>query len=348
MKKTKFAVALMVMLSMTLLVFTGCGGSGGSSEGESGEYTIRISHTMPDSHSYNQAGLKFKELIEERSDGRITVEVYPNGQLGAERESIEAVQAGTLEMVITGTSAMSGFVPEWQVFDLAYLFQDYDEFWEVMGSDIGEKYNKEYSVEQGFRGLGIGCMGTRNINSTKGPVETIDDMKGLKLRVMESNVHIETFKAMGAAPVTMAFSELFTALEQGTVDAEESVPSGAYSSKTSEICKYYSLTEHFWLPCNMFASEKWFQTLSEEDQALVEECGAEAMAYQWEYHQKDDEEKLQLMIDEGTMVNEVKDKAPFIEAAHSVYEKVIADIPNGADTMNEMGELLGRDMYEAF
>ena len=347
MKKFKLLISLVTILALVTLTFAGCGSNSADDEG-SDSYKIKIAHTMSDKHSYNQAALKFKELIEDETDGRIEVEVYPTGQLGAEREAIEAVQAGTLEIVVTGTSAMSGFVPEWQIFDFAYLFQDFDEFWEVMRGDIGEKFNEEYSVAAGFRGLGIGCMGIRNVHSTKGPINTLSDMKGLKLRVMESNVHIATFKAMGASPVTMAFSELFTALEQGTVDAEEAVPSGAYTSKTYEICKYYSKTEHFWLPCNMFASEKWLQTLSEEDQDLIKKVGAQAMVYQWEFHEQDDAEKIQLMVDEGTIVNEVENKTPFIEAAHSVYKEILTKVPHGEETMDAMSELLGRNMYETF
>lgn len=347
MKRFKPIISVSLILALTVITFTGCYGNA-EKKTSNDSYTIKIAHSMAPEHSYNAASEKFKEIVEKKTDGRINVEVYPNSQLGGERETIEAVQAGTLEMVMTGTSAMSGFVPEWQVFDMAYLFKDYDEFWKVMKSGIGEKFCHEYSEEKGFRGLGIGCMGTRNVHSVNKPVYDIGDMKGLKIRVMESNVHIKSFKAMGAAPVTMAFSELFTALEQGTVDAEESVPSAAYTSKTYEICNYYSLTEHFWLPCCMFMSEKFFQTLSEEDQALVEEAGAEAMEYQWQYHEKEDKEKLQIMKDAGTKVNEVKDKKPFIKAAHSVYNDILEDVPHGEETMEEMGKMLGRDMHEVF
>ena len=348
MKRLKLIISSVLVAVLIATAFTGCGGSSDEKKTSNDSYTIKIAHSMATEHSYNAAAQKFKEIIEEETDGRITVEVYANGQLGAERETIEAVQAGTLEMVVTGTSAMSGFVPEWQVFDMAYLFNDYDEFWTVMKSDIGEKYCHEYAEEKGFRGLGIGCMGTRNVHSVTNPVYDMEDIEGMKVRVMESNVHIKSFKAMGAAPVTMAFSELFTALEQGTVDAEEAVPSAAYTSKTYEICKYYSLTQHFWLPTCMFISEKFFQTLSLEDQALIEEAGDQAMEYQWEYHKQADEESLEIMKEAGTQVNEVKDKTPFVKAAHSVYEDILEDVPHGKETMEEMERMLGRDMYEVF
>lgn len=278
---------------------------------------LKLGTSTQPSHIYNLAADHFAKIVADKSGGDIEVQVFPAAQLGSERDMVEGLQLGSLEMTLTSTGPMGNFIPQVKLFNLPFLFKDRESCYRVLDGEIGTQIADRF-VKVGIRSLGWYENGFRNITNSKVAVEKPEDMKGIKIRVMEDDVFILTMKALGASPLPMAFGELYTALEQKTVDAQENPLAIIYSSRFFEVQKYLAMTGHFYSPAVMLISEITWQSLSPDQQKIIAEASAAARDYERGLSLKADQDLEAACAKEGMTVTH-PDKAPFAEAVADVY-----------------------------
>ncbi|ANU17719.1 C4-dicarboxylate ABC transporter substrate-binding protein [Planococcus maritimus] len=328
-----------LILLMLVLILAACGrpDSGSSSDGEGGEgetYTIRLAHLVPEEQSSHVAAVDFKEKLEAESDGRLKVELYPNGQLyGSDREAIEAVQLGNIEMTIPAVAAMASFNEKFQVFDLPFLFNNNEAAYKALDGDLGQELMADLE-SNGLKGLVFGENGFRHVSNNEGPIEKPEDMEGLKMRTLESPLHTDTFNAFGANASPFAFGELYTALQQGTYDAMDCPISLYYTNKFYEVQDYLTLTGHVYAATSLLMNDDFYNDLPEDLQELLMEASEDFRTQQRELAQQQDTEFMDQLEAEGMQINDLTDEQrdAFREAAAPVYEKYEGQI--GADLID--------------
>ncbi|MGB6778173.1 MAG: DctP family TRAP transporter solute-binding subunit [Planococcus citreus] len=317
-----------LILLMLVLILAACGrpdsGSSSGDEGGDGEtYTIRLAHLVPEEQSSHVAAVDFKEKLESESDGRIKVELYPNGQLyGSDREAIEAVQLGNIEMTIPAVAAMASFNEKFQVFDLPFLFNNKEAAYKALDGELGQELMADLE-SNGLKGLVFGENGFRHVSNNEGPIEKPEDMEGLKMRTLESPLHTDTFNAFGANASPFAFGELYTALQQGTYDAMDCPISLYYTNKFYEVQDYLTLTGHVYAATSLLMNDDFYNDLPEDLQELLMEASEEFRDQQRELAQQQDTEFMDQLVAEGMQINDLTDEQrdAFREAAAPVYEK---------------------------
>jgi tripartite ATP-independent transporter DctP family solute receptor len=287
------------------------------------------------------------KIVADKTKGELEIQLFPASQLGSERDAAEGLQLGTLEMTLTSTGPLGAFVPEVKVFNLPFLFKDRDEAYKVLDGAIGEEIAAKF-VPKGIRSLGWYENGFRNITNSRNPINKPEDLKGLKIRVMEDNVFILTMKAMGASPLPMAFGELYSALDQKTVDAQENPLAVIDSSKFQEVQKFLAMTGHFYSPSMLLVSEKFWQKLTKDQQQIMMDAAKEAKAYERKLSMEADQTLEAKLAKEGMTVTK-PDKAPFMAVVKSVYTnpevlKSIGggDAKKGEDLVKKILAALGR------
>ncbi len=282
------------------------------------QQSIVVGHALsPDSH-YGIGAQAFIDTLTELSGGEFTGEQAPAGQLGGERDMIEGLQIGSLDVVVTSTGPLGNFVPEVYVLDLPFLFRDYDHARTVLDGEIGQELLDKIG-ENDLVGLAWTENGFRHVTNSQRAVNTPEDLAGLKLRTMENRVHMEAFGDMGASPTPMAFPELFTALQQGVVDGQENPITVISASKFWEVQKYVSLTGHVYSPAVILASPILFDGLTEEQQGWFREAAtASAAATRAEVNRLEDA-GVALLRENGMEVTTDIDKAPFAALAEPAY-----------------------------
>jgi len=323
MKKRTFA-----LISMLLVVFlAACGGNSNSSGNEgggsgSGNYTIGVTYTTPETGATHIGLEKFKELVEEQTDGDVQIELYPNGQLYAsEREAIEAAQSGNIEMTVAASAPVAGFDENFLALDLPFIFSDHDTAYEALDGELGQTL-LDGLTEIGLVGLAYGETGMRSITNNKHPIESPDDLQGLKIRTMENEVHIETFKEYGANASPFAFGELYSALQQNTYDGMENPINLIDQMKFYEVQDYLTISNHAYTATVAFMNQDFFESMPKEYQDIIKDAASESMDYQREVAQQQDEEGIEV-IEEHMEINELtpEQKEIFIEAAEPIFDK---------------------------
>ena len=268
-------------------------------------YKIKVAYVVPETQSTHIAAKEvFKKYVEAQSKGKIQVELYPNGQLGGDRQAIEAVQLGTIQMTIPAVAVLSGFEPRFQVFDLPFLFKDKQAAYKALDGDLGNALNAAL-LPLGLRNLAYAENGFRNITNNRGPIRTPGDLKGLKIRTMENPVHIATFKALGANPTPMSFGELYTALQQKTVDAQENPIPLIYTTKFYEVQKYLTLSGHVYAATALLMNDKFFSSLPKDLQKVVQEGAERYRTEQRKMSAQQDKEMLAKLKASGMQINEL-------------------------------------------
>ncbi len=287
------------------------------------QQSVVVGHSLSPTSHYGLGAQAFIDTLEDLSGGAWTGEQAPAGQLGGERDMIEGLQIGSLDVVITSTGPLGNFVPEIYALDLPFLFRDYEHARTVLDGEIGDELLAKIDENQ-LVGLAWSENGFRHVTNSQRPVRTPADLDGLKLRTMENRVHMEAFSEMGAAPTPMAFPELFTALQQGVVDGQENPVTVITASKFWEVQDHASLTGHVYSPAVVLASPILFDGLSEEEKGWFREAAAaSAEATRTEVNRLEDA-GVALMRENGMEVIEDIDKAPFAELAQESY-KVYTD-----------------------
>lgn len=326
---------------ITLFILSACGrpdsGTTTTEDGESSEdtYTIRLAHLVPEEQSSHVAAVAFKEKLESESDGRLIVELYPNGQLyGSDREAIEAVQLGNIEMTIPAVAAMASFNEKFQVFDLPFLFNNNEAAYKALDGELGQELLADLENND-LKGLVFGENGFRHVSNNEGPIESPADLEGLKMRTLESPLHTDTFNAFGANASPFAFGELYTALQQGTYDAMDCPISLYYTNKFYEVQDYLTLTGHVYAATALLVNNDFYSSLPEDLQEIMTEASEEFRTDQRKLAQQQDGEFMDKLKEEGMQINDLTDdqRNEFREAAQSVYTKYESQI--GKDLIDQ-------------
>ena len=306
------------------LAFAGGAKDGGSS-GSKKNYTLRYAELNPDGHIMDLCGDHFADLVKQKSGGRITIQVFPSGQLGDEKTMYQTVQmGGTIDICRANTNSLGDFgVKKLTLFGLPFIFRDRTHLWNVLNSEIGKEFLHEpEDLNTGFHGLFYLDEGSRNFFTVKNkPVKDISDFKGLKLRVPTTELMTETVAAMGVQSTPISFSELYSALQTGTVDGAEQPHSGYFSNRFYEVAPNYILSGHTYSPSIVIMSQSCWDKLDEEARKIIMEASAETMAWNKANIEKLDNELLENIKKAGANVVEVADKTPYVNATKSVSEK---------------------------
>ena len=283
---------------------------------------IKLGHGLSVSHSVHIAMEFMAERLKEKSDSTVLIEIYPNQQLGTERESLELLQIGSLGMTKVSTGVLENFVPELKVLGLPFLFRDKDHRYKVLEGEIGENL-LDASLPKRLKGLTFYDAGSRSFYS-KSPMEKPADLKGLKLRVMESATAMNMVTSLGGSPTPIAWGELYTALQQGIVDgAENNLPS-FHLSRHYEICKYLMLDEHSAIPDELLISTLIWNRLSPQEQKWLKEAAMESLEFQKKIWQEAELEALSEVQKAGVIVTR-PDKEGFRELVKPMYEEFSKD-----------------------
>ena len=237
-----------------------------SSCGElSNHKVVYLAHTLPTSHPVHQGMVVFAEKVNEESGGKLSVKIFPDGQLGTEREVLELLQIGSIAMTKVSAAAMANFAPEYKVLGVPYLFRDKEHLYKVLEGKTGENLLQSGS-DFLLRGLCFYDAGSRSFYTKNKPIKTPSDLDGLKIRVMNHQMSVDMVNEMGGSATPMAYGELYTALQQGVVDGAENNPPSFVTSRHYEVCKYYTLDEHSSIPDVLVIGTKYWETLSSEEQ----------------------------------------------------------------------------------
>ena len=282
----------------------------------SAQTALKIGHGHSEQHSFHLAMQKFSEILEEKAPGAFEVTLYPQATLGSEREMQEQLTTGTLEITITGVLAI--FEPKITLLELPYLFRDREHIKEGQQSEAVQNLAGGLP-EKGVRLIGFLENGFRNITNSTRPINTPEDVKGLKIRTPENLAQIETFTALGASPTPMPFSELYAALRQGVVDGQENPLQNIHDGKLHEVQKHLALTGHIYNSAYIIISEAFFQNLSDEQKTAILEAAKEAGDWQFDYIAQRDAELLGLLKEAGMEVTE-PDPAAFRTATEPAYD----------------------------
>ena len=300
--------------------------------------TMRVASVVEGSSPVYVGLEAFKKRVEELTKGRVDVTVY-KGTLGkGERQLYEAAQLGTLEGVVTSTGPLSAFVPEADLFNLPFLFRNTQHAFKVVDGDIGEDFNKK-AIAKGYRILGWWVIGTRNTSNRTRPINSPDDYKGLKIRTMESPPFIALYKAMGAVPVPMSITEVYTALNQGTIDGIDGSLGAQLEFKHIEVLKYAAVTDHVVLFFPFAVSERWFQGLPKDVQQAIVKAEAEARPLQRKADEDYNKGIEAEWVRQGKVVTH-PNIAPFQRVAESTYAQFYDKVGGKSlvDRIKKMGE----------
>ncbi|MDR9439534.1 MAG: TRAP transporter substrate-binding protein [Halomonas sp.] len=281
--------------------------------------TINLGHTLSDSSHYSVGADAFKETLERLSDGEFEVVEHTSGALGGERAMIEGLQIGTVDVVITSTGPLGNFVPQTYVLDLPFLFEDYDQARCVLDGEIGQELLDKMGNHD-LVGLAWSENGFRHMTNSKRAVKTPADAEGLKVRTMENKVHMEAFEQMGVHPTPMAFPEVFTALQQGTVDGQENPITVIVATKFWEVQDHLSLTGHVYSPAAVLGSPILLDGLSEEQHGWFEQAAQASAEATREEVSRLEREGVELLRENGMTVETDIDKGPFQEAVKPAYQ----------------------------
>lgn len=324
-----FRYLLAGAMSVMMLVTAACSSSTGSSAGANkpGEkMVVKLGHVTNDKSAIHKGAIKFKELVESKSNGQIEMQVIPGGQLGTEKDLVEGTKLGTIQITIPSAAVLSNFVPKAAVLTLPYV---------IKGSNERERYAtflklaktdayKEIGAEAESVGLvafpeAVWWVGDRHVTTKEKPVRTPEDLKGLKIRTPDAQAHTEPFKVLGANVTPMNISEVYMSLKTGTIQAQENSVNQIYTNKFHEVQKYVNLTGHMTQNELPVVSLAWWKTLSADQQKIITDAMYEAGVYMSEIQLKANEDELQELVKNGMEVIEV-DQALFKEATKDIYK----------------------------
>lgn len=337
----KRTLALLLSLVMTIGLLAGCGSNsdagggdtGGNSGGTDGNYIITLAHATAENGTAQIFALAFKEYIEANSDGQITVNIFPNGQLGADREVLEAVQNNEVTMTVTANAVQANFVTDAFILDIPFTFSTVEAMRYTLNDPTYIDVIRQSYADAGFYLMGVTDQEFRVLSCNK-PVYTPDDLKGMTIRTMENEYHMEAWRLLGANPTPLAFTELYTALQQGTVDAEENPVELIYTQRFYEQQDYIVMTNHLGQMAPWVMNKEFYDSLPENLQAVVDEAyvvGEEAL-----YQYMEENDRLQEMVDYGVEVIELTPEQlkPFADATAPVGDMI--------------REVVSEEVYNAF
>lgn len=283
---------------------------------------IRLAHVTAEGSHFDYAAKKFAELVAQKTDGKVKVEIYPAGQLGDERTVLEALQIGGIEATIIGHDPLAQFTPVVTAISLPYIFRNREHAYKVLSGPFGDEI-RAATLKKGMRVVEFGENGYRVISNSVRPITKPADVVGLRIRSPQSPVNLAVTKALGGNPVAAPFTEVYTMLQQRVIDGQENALPQIYDSKYYEVNKYLSLTNHIMTFTVFLVSEKWFDTLSPEMKQIVLDLGKQAMMDQRTYSQNLADNVLVNQLKQAGMEVNAPDLEPFREATKNVHKEFI-------------------------
>ncbi len=300
-----------ICAAMAIMLLSGC-------RSENKVTVLKLAHALDIVHPVHRGLVFMCAKVKEHSNGKMRIDVYPGGQLGAERELIELLQIGSLAMTKVSTAPLESFVPEMQIFGMPYLFRNQEHRWKVLNSPTGKSLL--LSGESYFlRGLCYYDAGSRSFYSVNKPIRAPDDLKGMKIRVMKSITAVQMIQTLGGSPTPIPWGELYTALQQGVVDGAENNAPSFYTSHHYEVCKYYSIDEHTAVPDILLISTLAWKDLTQQEKEWLQKAVDESVVYQKELWEEATRQALEEIQKAGVQII-YPDKQPFIQAIQSIYD----------------------------
>ena len=281
--------------------------------------TLRLGHGLDVSHSVHKAMVKMGEDLNELSSGKLKLEIYPSQQLGTERQCLELLQIGSLDMTKVSVGVLENFAPKMKVLGLPFLFRDREHSFKVLDGPIGQQLLND-GEQYWLKGLGYYDAGSRSFYTKDKPINTPEDLKGQKIRVMESVTAMDMVSGLGGSPTPISWGELYTALQQGVVDGAENNPPSFYLSRHYEVAKYYTLDEHTVLPDVLLAGTQLWDKLSGEEQGWLKQAVATSVVYQRKLWLEAENEALEAVEKAGVQIIR-PDKSLFSDKIKDSFEK---------------------------
>jgi tripartite ATP-independent transporter DctP family solute receptor len=281
--------------------------------------TLRAGYNTVKQYPHGRAIERFAHRVEERTGEDVQIQTFPSEALGSEQKMLEAVVAGNLDMAKVSAGLLTGFVPEFGVFDLPYIFRDVNHMMKVINGPIGKQLAEKLE-SRNIKILFWMEQGTRSIYTVRRPVKSLDDLQGMKIRTIQSPIMADTISALGARPTPMPFGELYMALKSGVVDGAENSPDALWYSKQYEVVKYYSLTDHFITPVVFIMNKAKFDSLPKQYQEILTATSSDVQEWAGEMYSAVATALLGKLKEAGVSIYTV-DKEPFRKAAQSVTEK---------------------------
>ena len=333
----KKAISILLVMGLSAGLLAGCGAksvSGSEEATAENPMVLTLSHGLSETHTVHIAMEEFAEKVEERTDGRIKVEIFPNAQLGSETESMEQLTAGVIAMTKVASPILATYEEGYNTFGLPYIFDDTEDFYHVMDSD--EMHDFFLSTEdEGFVTLTYYTSGARSFYTKDKAIRTPEDLKGLKIRVQDMESQTDMLDVMGGTPVAMSYGDVYTSLQTGIIDGTENNETALTTGKHGEICKVYSKDEHAMIPDVMVMSAKIWNTISPEDQQIILEAAQESTDSHkilWEEAINDAVEEAKNEM--GVEFVEDVDKDAFREATKGMIEDYCERYPGVAELLD--------------
>lgn len=294
---------------------------------------LNMAHVLGESSSYQIASEALAAMVEERTDGEVVINVSNQGALGGELKLTQGLRTGTVDLAFISTASLENTIPEMKVFSLPYLFESKEEAYEKLASEPGQEMLEVFE-DYGILGLGWGAIYERSLPSTS-PITTVDEMEGIKIRVIQAPGWVQTYEALGAQATPLAYGELFLALQNGIVDAAELAPDQTVGDGFADVISDYTLTRVHQLPSLMLASAALEGKVTEEQLAIIREAAGEALSEGIAAHDEATKAGLETMAEMGITIHE-PDLAPFAEKAREAWPGLLEDIPGGADMVENL------------
>lgn len=341
----KKLVAIVLVLAMVLSMVA-CGSNGGdATDSESGvrEMTITVGGTVAEDHPLSMGLAKFEEEVEAASEGKMQVECHVNGALGAGRELVESLMLGNLQVCEVTTSAFAGWTGEYSLLGIPYTIPNRDVAYALWDSEVGDAMRANILDITGVRTLAFWENGVRNITNNIRPITCAADMKGIKIRVMENDVYIKMMELLGALPTPMSVTELYTALQTNSVDAQENPWVNTLTYGFADVQKYVSNSAHTFDATSFNVNDEWYQSLSDEEKAIIDNAAEAATAYQREQAIALDEASLDKLVNEkGMEYYEMSDDElqTFRDALEPIQEWFVNE--SGISTVTELQTVIDK------
>jgi len=323
MKKLLNGLLVLCAVLLVCLNLTACNRSKGGSSQEERAVVLKLAHHTAIDSAYNIAAKHFADLVSQKTGGKLTVDIYPAAQLGGERDVLEGLKMGTIDMSLNTSALIMNLVPEFGLLDLPFLFQDYKSARASLEGPGGKILAGKLLAQHGIRMLAGWNSGFRVMLTTNKKIEKLEDFRGMKMRAPETPVYIDMFRALGANPTPIPYGEVYTALQLGVVEGVEVAPEPMYTSKFHEVGKYLVRNNHIFSAICPLINEAKYQSLPDSYRKALNEAIAASTEFQWDLFIKADEAALKAMIDYGVVMNEI-DRDTLREACrqmHADYEK---------------------------
>ncbi|MEM9142464.1 MAG: TRAP transporter substrate-binding protein [Bacteroidota bacterium] len=287
------------------------------------EKVLYFAHSLPTTHPVHMGILDMQQFLDEKSGGKLQIKIFPDGQLGTEREVLELLQIGSVAMTKVSAASMSNFAPEYQILGIPYLFRDGQHLFDVLEGEVGQELLAS-GTEFLLRGLCFYDAGSRSFYTKEKPVNSPADLKGLKIRVMNDQISVDMVNTLGASATPMAYGELYTALQQNVVDgAENNIPSFV-TSNHYEVCKYYAFDQHTMVPDVVVIGTKFWDTLSEQEKQWLQAAANESVERQKQYWKETVEENMKV-LKKAQVEFIYPEKEPFALKSGPVMERLLQD-----------------------